>query len=203
MRNKQRGKNMVTNVRIVDQNAGTDGAYVDRCVAQFQNSHSQVSVLCQDSYSLTTSSTGGSGVFGASQIRLCDEFASLGAQFETYRIRAVRFDVYDQSPNVQVSAWFSTFHDSYFTAAQPIFTLSNIIDGPDSAQVPPGTGKLSLYWRATGTSENEFQSTLQAGTSVPALDFGGLRYQYSSSTPTAITKYTIIFKAIVDFRGRL
>lgn len=90
------------------------------------------------------------------QIALFDEFTSFSAQFQTFRIRAIRYDIYDINPSLSTVGWFSTFHDEFRADAQPVFSQRNVIDGPDSQIVPPGTGKLTLYWRAKGILENGF-----------------------------------------------
>jgi len=201
-RSARNAKNRVTNVRVVDENAGSDGAYVDRCISGFQNSHSSTSLLLEDSFAVNTATTATNAIIGGFQVRLFDDFVSLAAQFETCRVRAIRFDLYDVNPSNNSSyAWFSTFHDTYQSSAQPVFTAANVIDGPDSLIVPPGTGKASLYWRARGTQEMSFQTTDDAGVGFPPLDFGGLRYSLSAGTAGA--KYQIVVKAVVDFRGRL
>lgn len=198
---RRNGKNAVTNVRVVDPDSGTDGAYVDRCISTLQNSHSAVVVLCSDYVTLNTGSAVSglvAGTLSLANIRNMDEFASMAAQFETFRVRAIKFDVYDINQGNPATNAFSTFHD----VAQPgsSFTpppLATTIDGPDAKNVPPGLGRQSFYWRAKGTLENEFQST-DVGAS---LDFGGLRYGFFG-TQTSTPKFQIITRAIVDFRGR-
>jgi len=201
-RSARNAKNRVTNVRVVDEYAGADGLYVDRCISSFQNSHSSTSLLLEDSFAINTAATATNAILAGFQVRLFDDFVSLAQQFETCRIRAYRFDIYDTNPsNTSSYAWFSSFHDSYASNSQPVFTAANVIDGPDSLIVPPGTGKASVYWRAHGTQELSFQTTDDAGVATPPLDFGGLRYSLSAGT--AGSKYQILVKAIVDFRGRL
>lgn len=195
-------KNKITNVRVVDDSAGSDGVYIDRTITSLQASQQQVRLLCEDSYAINTSTTAFAGNLSHSQIKLFDEFASIFQQFETYRITAVRYDIYDLVPtNTGSYTWFSTFHDQYVANAQPVFNQGNVIDGPDSLMVPPGTGKVTLYWRAKGTQEREFQSADDASTNFVTQDYGGLRYYSTSGTTGA--KYQVITKAIVDFRGRL
>lgn len=201
MRSKKTTKNSVTNVRVVDGYGATDGAYVDRCIGELQNSHSQVTMLLQDTFALTVTSTTASGILAGPQVVLFDDWVSMAAQFETFRIRAYRFDIYDVNPSNAIVGWFSTFHDEFPGSAQPTFTVANVVDGPDSQLVPPGTGKLTLYWRAKGTDENRFVSTDTAGGGGPSTYFGGLRYSYGNSS-TSAPKYQVVVKALVDFRGR-
>lgn len=200
-RNKPQ-KNRISNVRVVDQNAGNDGLYVDRCIGELQNSHSQITMLLQDTNALTVTPTVGAGNIAGPQIALFDDFASLAQQFETFRIRAIRYDIYDVNPSVPIVGWFSTFHDEFGAAAQPVFNQAAVIDGPDSSIVPPGTGKMTLYWRAHGTNENRFVTTDQASVTFPPSYFGGLRFSYGNSS-TSSPKFQVVTKALVDFRGRI
>jgi len=200
-KHRKSGKNEISNVRVVDQNAGSDGAYIDRCISDLQNSHSQITVLCQDTYTLNSPTTAGTGILAGPQIFNFDEFQSFAAQFETFRIRAIRFDIYDVNPSNTAVAWFSTFHDQFTAGNQATFTQANVIDGPDSQTVPPGTGKITLYWRAHGTLENEFVTDDDSAVTTPTQFFGGLRF--ASTAGTAALKYSIVIKALVDFRGRL
>ncbi len=59
--NRRGGKDRVMNVRAVDPAAGTDGAYVDRCISTLQNSHSQIRVLVNMQFQVNTSTSGGRG----------------------------------------------------------------------------------------------------------------------------------------------
>jgi len=201
MRRGRSAKNEISNVRVIDQNAGSDGAYIDRCITDLQNSHSQITVLCQDTFALATPTTASTGILAGPQIILFDEFVSFSAQFETFRIRAVRYDVYDINQGSTGIAWFSTFHDQFTTGQQPSFTQGNVIDAPDSQTVPPGTGKTTFYWRAKGVLENEFVTDDDANVGVATQFFGGLRF--ASTAGTAAPKYQIVIKALIDFRGRL
>lgn len=185
----------------MDQNAGTDGAYIDRCITDLQNSHSQITVLCQDTFTLNSPTTAATGILAGPQIVNFDEFQSFAAQFETFRIRAIRFDVYDINPANTAIAWFSTFHDQFTAANQANFTQANVVDGPDSQTVPPGTGKTSFFWRAHGVLENEFVTDDDSSVSLATQFFGGLRFASTASSANT-SKYSIVIKALVDFRGR-
>jgi len=159
----------------------------------------KIRVVCGDSRQLNSATTNAGGTVTGADIRLTDDFTSFAAQFETYRIAAIRFEVYDFNPSNIVVAVFSTQHDvipSTATYASP--TFATVIDAPDSQLIPPGTGKAVFDWFAHGTEENEFQSD-----SIPIInDFGGLRFFLNSAAAVA-GKYLIVTKAVVDFRGRL
>lgn len=199
---QQKGKNRIQNVRVVDPDAGGDGAYVERCITALQNSESTVTVLCNDTFTLSTGASASGLVAGSntgSNIRGGDEFASMMSQFNTYRIRAVRYDVYDINQTIAATNAFSTIHDvvpfdSTFTPPP----LAQVVDGPDAKNVPPGMGRASFFWRAKGTLENQFQAGDTVG--EPA-DFGGLRWAFFSPT-ISTAKYQVVVRAVVDFRGR-
>jgi len=196
---KSTNKNEVSNVRVVDPHSGLDGARMDRILGQMQNSHSQIRVICGESRQLNSATTGSGGTVTGVDVRSWDDFVSFAAQFETYRIAAIRFEIYDFNPANTVVAVFSTQHDvvaSPLTYTAPSF--ANVIDAPDSQVVPPGTGKAVFDWFAHGTEENGFQSD----TISPVNDYGGLRF-YLNSAAGVSGKYLIVSKAVVDFRGRL
>lgn len=194
-------KNSVTNVRVVDSYAGTDAAYIDRSISHLQNTHSQISVLVATQVPITPSSgSGQNNYYSASLIRNTDEWVSFSQQYQTYRIRAIKFDVYDINPNSSVANVWSTYHDVLSTPGA--FNFDQVTDGPDSQTIPPGSGKVSFYWRAKGTTENEFQSlTSTASGGIAPADFGGLRAALGAGSATS-PKFQLVVKAVVDFRGR-
>lgn len=200
-RNRARqNKNRVTNVRVVDPLSGVDGARVDRILSGMQNSHSQIRVICGDTSLFSTSASATTfGVYTGSNVRATDDFVSFAAQFETFRIAAIRFEVYDVNPSTALFAGFSTQHDVVpsglvFTAP----TVASVMDGPDAGLPVSGGSKMVLNWVAHGTEENNFQSV----SVLPIDDFGGLRY-FFGSPGSASSKYQLIVKAVVDFRGRI
>jgi len=186
-------------VRVLDEYAGSDGAKLDRILAQLQNSHSQVRILCADNFGIAPIPGGGtSGNYTFVNIAATDEFVSLAVQFQTFRVTAIRFDVYDTNNTVSVSSMFSTFHDQT-TGSFTNLTQAQIVDRPDAQVVPSGVGKVSFTWFARGALEEEFQST--TSTSPKYSDFGGLSYFIGSGASTQ--KYQVVMKAVVDFRGRI
>jgi len=198
----RRARRTPAQVIVADPVAGNDGARLDRIMSHLQNSHSQIRVLINQSVNIGIAATDTIGNYTASNVFLSDEFVSFRAQFETYRIMAIRFDIYDANTGVPTTGVFSTFHDSTNGTYTP-FTFAQIIDSPDAQVCPPGTGKLSLTWFAHGTNELEFQSSASAAL-PPVYDYGGLRYSVSPSPGVGTTalKYTVLVKAVVDFRGR-
>lgn len=184
----------------MDEYAGHDGLKFDRVLSHLQNTHSQTTVCMQDEFGIDVIATPQTGKLAQSQFRLFDEFVSFAAQFQEYRIRRVRFDIYDAFPGQGATIFWSTFHDVNTTGAQYNPTLNGVVDGPDSQIVPPGIGKASLFWTAKGMPELEFQSTTAT---VPAIqDFGGLRYYVPGSSTAVPGKYQVFCKVVIDFRGR-
>jgi len=193
-------KARVSNVRVVDEYAGTDGVKLDRILQAMQNSHSQTRIICGDYYGLTSSTSANTARnISYQDIVGTDDFQSLAAQFETFRVKAIRFDVYNLNLGSSGFTAFSTYHASTVGRAG-VFTIDQIIDGPDSQVISAGQGKISFTWFAKGTLENEFQQIIS--TPASTTDFGGLRGIVGTGT-VAGTAYQVVMKAVVDFRGRL
>lgn len=196
-----RSKNAVTNVRVMDPYSGTNGARVDRLMSSIQNSGNHIMVLCGETNGLTISTTADlTGNIGWSQIRVFDDFTSIAGQFNTFRIKSIRYDVYDINPAVPNSGTFGTFHDQYTIGTQPNYSFGEVVDSIDSQMVPPGTGKVSFTWVAHTPLERGYVDvTPDPVASGP--DFGGLRYIVPQGGSSQ-TKYRVITKAVVEFRGR-
>jgi hypothetical protein len=189
-------KNSVQNVRVLDQYAGTDSGRIARMFNNIQNSQAQTRVVCSDCYTVVAATTATNANVSASQVATTDDFLSLIAQYETYRVTAIQFDIYDVNPSLSATGFFGTFHDNFTSSAQPTYTAAAVVDSIDGQIVPPGTGKLTLTWMARGSDEMGFNRA-----NSPYQDFGGLRYSINAAT-TAGPKYQVYFKAIVDFRGK-
>jgi len=155
--------------------------------------------LCSSTFTVSTATTAQTNYYSGLTVRNSDDFTSFQGQFETYRVRCFKFDVYDINPSIACGNMWSTFHD--VVTSVPAYTFDQVTDGVDSQSVPPGTGKTTWYWRAKGAQENDFQSTDAATTSVTPFDFGGLRVALNPAA-SAAAKYLVVVKAIVDFRGR-
>jgi hypothetical protein len=194
------GKNAVSNVRIVDEYSGTDGARVDRMLSALATSQSQVRIEINSAITLTTITSGADtlGIFTLVSLRSQDEWASMSSQFQEFRVAAIRFDIYDVNPNIICFSVFSTFHEIN-EGSTANYSFQQVADGAD-AQVPTnGAPRVRLSWVAKGPAENSFQNVdpnLQT-----FADFGGLRYAFGLAN-TAGQKYEVLVKAVVDFRGR-
>lgn len=197
---KRTNNSSIQNVRVVDPIAGGDGAKMDRQLAHMQNTADHIQVLVSDSFAIDTTVDARNGTFDWRSIRQFDDFLSMAAQFNTYRIRSIRFDIYDVNPSLTAVAYWSTYHDQYNAANPPAFTVVDVIDGIDSQIVPPGTGKIQLTWMAHTLNERGYYD-VNASSPQDAHDFGGLRYSQVGIGSVA-TKYRVSIKAFVDFRGR-
>lgn len=192
------GKNRISNVRVVDEYAGSDGARLDRMLTDLQNTQSQVRV--EIGFSISFSTTTGpdqTGIYSHFSLRGQDEWQSMVQQWQMYRVRAIRFDVYDINPNVVCFSAWSTFHETSQDSA-PAFTFNQVLDGPDAQLPTNGAPKLRFTWMAKGPAEMQFQNV--DSDAQDAVDFGGLRWAIGAGA--AASKFQVVGKAVVDFRGR-
>lgn len=190
--NKQR-RNAIQNVRMVDPDEGSDDAKVSNMISAYSTSVGQVRVVCafQQDVVLTQA---GSTTYGWDTLTATDDFISFAAQYLEFRVRGIRFDVFDIQPNsAPVINYLATFHQ---IAGNVPSTPADIVDRPDSRSIVPGTGRTRLAWLAHGQPEMEFQSTTSYD------NYGGLVFYTSAAAAITGAKYTLIGKYIVDFRGR-
>lgn len=185
------------NVRMTDPASGHDGLHVDRMISAIKESQSQTRVLIGDFVGLDVAAGATLGTYGFDQIFGSDDFTSMLQQWTLFRVRAIKFDIYDINPAASLYNVFGTWHDNYETSI-PSYTRANIADLPDSRVISAGTGQTTLYWVAHGTSEEQFQSASSLGSI--SQRFGGLKYSYDGGTPAG--KFALQVHAVVDFRGR-
>lgn len=195
--NSKRNKNMIQNVRVVDKDEGTDDIQCQRYLQAYTTSEGQIRVVMgfRTELSNYTANTVQNGTVGYSDAVGTDDFLSFAAQYQEFRIRAMRFEIYDLQPNnTSVVNFWSTYHTN--GGSTPI-DLESVVDRTDSRSVPPGDGKVSLAWVAHGIPEMGFQST-----TAGSVGLGGLTYYTLSQAAITNTKYSVIAKFVVDFRGR-
>jgi len=186
------------NVRIADSAAGSDGLQVDRQISALKTSESQTRVLCGTVLDSGIQTVDIVGTYGYDQIGLTDDFVSMAQQYNLFRVKSIKFEIFDLNPNVPCYNNWGIWHDSYEDTT-PLYTRANIADLPDSRVLSGGTGQTTLYWNAHGTAENQFQS---CASGTPVTKFGGLKY-FIGANPTVVNyKYSIQVHAVVDFRGR-
>lgn len=193
--NSKRNKNFIQNVRVIDKEEGTDDVVISRLISSYNSSEGQIRVMCSYRTEVSPGSggaTSGSVDFGS--LVSTDDFTSFAAQYQEFRVRGIRFDVYDVNPNSPATInYFATFHQVGGTVPAG---QEDIIDRPDSRIVTPGMGRISLAWVAHGIPEMAFQS-------VSSYDnLGGLVDFVSPSATITGAKYSIVAKFLVDFRGR-
>lgn len=195
---RNQSKNRILNVRVADSAAGMDGLKADRMLADIKNSESQTRILIGDILDLNTQTTAVSGSYGFDELYATDDFVSMIQQYNLFRVKSIKFEIFDINSGSPVYNTWGIWHDNYVSTAPP-YTRQNIADLPDARSLSSGTGQTVLYWMAHGVEENGFQAATSAG--AQASKFGGLRY-YVGGTATALPKYALHVHAVVDFRGR-
>lgn len=196
---RSNNRNRITNVRITDPSAGEDQLRIDRQMSAVKTSESQTRLLIGDIVDVPTATTDLNGTFGFDNIFGSDEFLSMVQQYNLFRIKSIKFDIFDVNPNAPVNNQWGVWHDNYESAA-PAYTRFNVADLPDSRVLSAGVGQTTLYWSAHGSAENQFQASYSTGS--PSQKFGGLKYFVSASPNPGASKYMIQVHTIVDFRGR-
>lgn len=191
--NSKRMKNLIQNVRVVDPDEGSDDVKVQRLLSSYNVSEGQIRVVCGYVGTLSPQAPI-SGIVGFGELLATDDFVSFAAQYQEFRVRAIQFRIYDVNPNSAATInYWSTYHQ--IGGSVPV-GQEDVMDRPDSRSVSPGDGKTTLSWVAHGIPEMQFNPT----TANPGL--GGLSYYSSPASTIAGTKYSILAKYIVDFRGR-
>lgn len=189
----------IQEVRIADNVAGRDGLRADRMVTAVKESESQTRIVIGDFRDLNATTTGtADGTYGFDEIFATDDFVSMIQQYNLFRIKSIKFEIFDINTGAAVYNSWGVWHDDYQTTV-PTYTRQNVTDLPDSRILSAGTGQTTLYWMAHGTEENRFQANSTAG--APINRFGGLKY-FIGGVTTASAKYILNVHAVVDFRGR-
>lgn len=191
----RRVKNAIQNVRIVDRDEGTDDIVCQRLLQSYNVSEGQIRVVCGHQVNQSfASGTASGGTIAFAELLGTDDFTSFAGQYQEYRVRAIKFDIYDINPNSStIVNYWSTFHQ--VSGSVPV-GQEDVMDRPDARSVAPGDGKATLCWVAHGIPEMQFNSV----NVNPGL--GGLSFYASPSAAVSASKYTIMTKFIVDFRGR-
>jgi hypothetical protein len=185
---------------VVTPTANPQAMRVDRQLAALMQSKSITRVLFKRVDTLDAPATGNTmGQYGFSSLYGDTDWAAFTAQYLTFRVSAIKYEVYDTQPNVPAFAMFGTYSIAPGNTGPVSTNLTNVVDSPDAAQVPPGEGIRCFYWTAEGPLEQGFNATSQT-----TIDFGGLRYGVYASGGTGATsgKYRIITTFVVDFRSR-
>jgi hypothetical protein len=154
-------------------------------------------VLCKTSFVLQGATTAATSYdWTYPQVAATDEFVSMAQQFNLFKIRGMKFEIFHTNPTVSNRAAVSTVHASTTGALPSTWTtLEGVIDAPDSRFIIPGSEKQDLYWNASGSAEQEFQDV------NTFTNHGGFR-GYVDQTATVVQLATVVATAVVVFRGR-
>lgn len=192
-RTRRSGGNQTVTVAV---DGDVAGARFDKMVSNMRSNESATPVLIKAVFGIATVTAAGGGLYSFQNLITEDDFASFAAQFTTYKVKAMRFEVYHINPGLVTPIAMSTVHIDGGNVTN-LLTQSSVVDGEDSKYMDPGAGKQVFYWNARGSLETEFQGVQNF------TDFGGFRYfneGVSSSAGTAIAR--VIVTAQVVFRGR-
>lgn len=183
---------------MVDDSAGTDSLRVNRMIQELHRSGGQVRALCNSFFNENSGATERDIVYTVLSLFATDEFTSFSSQFTEFRIRAVRFDVYNTTPSVNNPVIASTFRTSAI-GSSPTFTYLQVADGDDAAVVEATGSKQSFYWVARNPLELAFQSMNSGSSGLNAL--GGLRLAIPAPV-SGVSNTAVVARWLVDFRGR-
>jgi len=195
MRSRTQNKNAIQNVRVVDKDEGTDDIMCQRFIQAYTTSEGQIRVVLGYRGELSNYTAGApiTGTVGFTEASNTDDFASFITQYREFRIRAIRYDIYDIQPNASAVNYWSTYH----TVSGSVATdAESVMDRPDARSISPGDGKTTLAWVAHSIPEMAFQNV----SSFNGL--GGLSYYTIAGNGIVNSKYTVLAKFVVDFRGR-
>lgn len=189
----QRGSrnNKISNVRIVKEDEGQQAMRIDRMIAAVRESQSQIRVLVKDTAGPGNSGGASSGTYSFTDVRATQEFVRIATEYQSYKVAGMRFDIYDLNPNQPAFGFWGTWHGG---GSQP--AAADVSDLPDSAIVPPGSGKLSLYWYPSGDQERSWFDV--TGGYQP--NHGGMAWSLGTTPGTG--KFNVIANVLVDFRAR-
>lgn len=186
-------KNAISNVRIVDKDDGSDDIITQRLLQSYKVSEGQIRVVCNVRSIFDSTGTAAGGNISYANLQTSDDFVSFAAQYQEFRVRAIRFDIYDLQPNLPAPV---NFWATYHSITAPPFGIEDVVDRPDSRSIAPGTGMTSLAWVAHGIPEMGFQPN------TGGQDLGGLVLYLGSAGSPSSSRYQVISKFVVDFRGR-
>lgn len=187
-------KNRVSNVRIVDPLAGTDGTKVDRMISQVHSTESQTRILCQVGNPIQSTNADSNLQLNFATLATTDDFISFSQQFNMFRVVAARLELYDINPANPVSSVVGSYHSDGVLPSPVAF--SQTMDLPDAQSISAGGNKISLTWTSKGTLENTFQAVNSF------IDYGGFVVSLAANGATASPKFLYTLKFVVDFRGR-
>lgn len=183
-------------VFVVPSDSSHDAKKVNNQIQALKEAGSTTRVLFTLEFPIGTLTSGpNENILDWANIRGDTDWGAFAQQYLTYRVVAIKYDVYDINPANTATGIFGTYHIGN-PAAQPAYTGKlHVLDSPDSREVPPGSGKESFYWKGIGPREQAWYNTGDTDT------FGGLRFSVGTAASSA-PKYSVIQTAVIDFRGR-
>lgn len=191
---KRSGRNAITNVRVVDKDDGRDDIVCQRLLQEYKTSEGQIRVVCNEAIEFNPGAVATNSTYSFLTLTASDDFVSFAQQYQEFRVRAIRYDIYDVQPNSPyVNNYWATYHQIGGSVPS---TTSDVVDRPDARSVAPGDGRATLAWVAHGIPEMSFQNVGNYN------GLGGLVYSVTPSAAVTGTKYIVYCKYIVDFRGR-
>lgn len=196
VRRKNAARRNNNQIVTVAQDGDVQGAKFDRMVSNARYNESATMVLVKAVTGVDTAAAAASRVYSFNELAQEDEFIAMASQFQLFKIKAMRFEVFHTYPTNTVPVVMSTFHTDGAQGTN-ILGQANTVDGPDSKYMDPGAGKQTFYWNGTNSLEKLYQSP----SSFTSL--GGLRwYAESSGGAAGLPLLRIIVTAQVVFKGR-
>jgi len=192
--NKQNRPRGPMQVQVVPgEDGGGLGPRIERILRAAGESQGDVMVVCNSFRPIPITAASSSVYMTFDDLAGSDEFASMTQQFRLFKVSHMKVTVVDMNPQLASTpnAW-STVHSRNPTG----FLYTDVIDQTDSQVMAPGTSKLTFYWSATSLQEKEFQGV------VNFVNWGGLVGYVDGGTPVP-TKYMLVAKYVVHFRGRV
>lgn len=192
-----RGKAHRNRVVQVREDGDEMAARIDRTISAFRENESTTTIVARNSFDIVTGTTAASLVFAYPELVATDDFVSLAQQYNTFKVKSMRFDVFHTNPATNSAVAISTFHCNF--AGQPPstwLTEQAVVDAPDSMYLEPGSKKQSFYWNAKGTGELEYQDVNTFN------NHGGLRMNIRATSPGGVTTGIVVCSIVVTFRGR-
>jgi hypothetical protein len=197
MARRRNGKRMGKRVVQVREDGDSMAAKIDRTISGFRMSESTTTIVVKTSFDLVTGTTVVSTTFTFPDLVLTDDFISFAQQYNTFKVKSMRFDVFHTNPASTAPVAVSTLHCNF--SGQPPTTWLNesaVVDGPDSMYIEAGSKKQTFYWNAKGTAELEYQDVNTFN------NHGGLRCLLRATTPAGVTAGIVVVSAVITFRGR-
>jgi len=184
-----------------DISGGQVGASVQRMLDSSQQSESQTRVICGQ-IDAGVPADGQQSAYDFISAVATDDFVSLAAQFNEFRVTAIWGEFVIINPSIVTVSNSPTVGATHLvlpSSTATSFTQANIVDFPGSVMLTPSGGKSVIVWKARGALERQFQSTGLLGTAY--VNYGGI-YIFHGSATASPAYYSANLKYVVDFRGR-